>query len=127
MARDFGGRQGINAGRKGETDKALIRDFGQHVARLRKWRGIAQGDFAERMGVCRASMSNMENGYQNITLTMAYKISLALDLPPSALFSDHVWETDELDQMEHIKLLRARIAELEAKLEQIGQMARKPW
>lgn len=122
----FGGKGGQNSGRKGEEDKGLIRDFGQNVARLRKWRGIRQGSFSDMLGISRATMSNIENGYQNITLTMAYRISQALGLPPASLFaSDHIMEQDELDQMAHIRRLQARNAELEALLGTIEQLARR--
>lgn len=54
----------------------------------RKW---TQGDLAERSGVCRLTISNLENGKQdilNLRLGQILKLAKALNIPITEFFSD---------------------------------------
>ena len=60
--------------------------FGATVARLRKERGLTQEAFADRAGIARSYMSDVERGARNCTIVMVGRIADALDVKPAALF-----------------------------------------
>ena len=45
------------------------------IEEIRKERGIRQDDFAKYMGVSRQTISSLENGRYNPSITLAYKIA----------------------------------------------------
>ena len=45
------------------------------IEEIRKERGIRQEDFARSMGVSRQTISSLENGRYNPSITLAYKIA----------------------------------------------------
>lgn len=45
------------------------------IEEIRKSRGIRQDDFAKEMGVSRQTISSLENGRYNPSITLAYRIS----------------------------------------------------
>lgn len=45
------------------------------IEEIRKERGIRQEDFAKSMGVSRQTISSLENGRYNPSITLAYKIA----------------------------------------------------
>lgn len=64
----------------------LYRKFGERVERLRRQKGITQEVLAEKAGLHRACFWDIENG-RNISIKTAYKISRALGVALSDLFS----------------------------------------
>ena len=45
------------------------------IEEIRKERGIKQDEFAKSMGVSRQTISSLENGRYNPSITLAYKIA----------------------------------------------------
>lgn len=59
------------------AESALCVEFGKHVRFLRRIHGMTQGDLAERVGVERTSITNIEGGNQNPTLGTVERIANA--------------------------------------------------
>ena len=50
------------------------------IEEIRKERGIRQDEFGKLMGVSRQTISSLENGRYNPSITLAYKISKYFDM-----------------------------------------------
>jgi transcriptional regulator with XRE-family HTH domain len=70
------------------SDMELYRRLGRAVAKRRDELGLTQGEVAEKLGLSRASLANLENGRQRIMvhqlfgLVNALKLKSILDLVP---------------------------------------------
>ena len=60
---------------------------------IRKERGIRQEDFAKSMGVSRQTISSLENGRYNPSITLAYKIARYFEMTIEEVF---VFEEEDL-------------------------------
>ena len=60
--------------------------LGKTIRRLREARGVSQEAFAQKAKVHRTTMSEIERGLSNISVDIAERISIALDLALSDLF-----------------------------------------
>lgn len=75
------------------SDMELYRRLGRAVAERRGELGFTQGDVAERIGLSRASLANLENGRQRIMvhqlfgLVNALKLKSILELVPDTWMS----------------------------------------
>lgn len=58
---------------------------GQRVRGFRRARGWTQADLAERVGMTRASVANLEAGRQNIGIERLALFAQSLDVPPAEL------------------------------------------
>jgi transcriptional regulator with XRE-family HTH domain len=67
--------------------KALQRNLGRTVARLRRESGFSQEKFAVRVRVHRTYMSEIERGVSNISLDVIERIAKALSISVGELFS----------------------------------------
>ena len=56
------------------------------IEEIRKERGIRQEDFAKSMGVSRQTISSLENGRYNPSITLAYKIAKYFDTTIEEVF-----------------------------------------
>ena len=56
----------------------FIEELGAAVRRLRESRGVTQAELAERVGLGRTSMTNLERGRQNPPLSLLPKLARAL-------------------------------------------------
>lgn len=63
------------------------------IEEIRKERGILQEEFAKYMGVSRQTISSLENGRYNPSITLAYKISRYFDMAIEEVF---VFEEQDL-------------------------------
>ncbi len=54
--------------------------FGRNVSRKRKRNKISQEEFARLSGVERSYISSIERGNRNVSISVAYKISQALEV-----------------------------------------------
>ena len=63
------------------------------IEEIRKERGILQEEFAKYMGVSRQTISSLENGRYNPSITLAYKISKYFDMAIEEVF---VFEEQDL-------------------------------
>jgi len=62
--------------------------FGANIRRFRTQAGLSQEAVAERMGVDRAHVGNMERGEQNVTLLTLWHIAQALGVKPADLLDE---------------------------------------
>jgi transcriptional regulator with XRE-family HTH domain len=64
------------------SDAKLLKTFGRSIRRLRKQRGLTQEDLAEKSGISRNYVSDMERGVRNpsvlalVALAKALRVSL---------------------------------------------------
>ena len=63
------------------------------IEEIRKEKGIRQEDFAKCMGVSRQTISSLENGRYNPSITLAYKIAKYFDMSIEEVF---VFEEEDL-------------------------------
>ena len=74
--------------RKGPELKDLwLSALGQAIAERRLHINMTQQELADLSGVHRTYVSDIERGTRNVTVTTANKISLALEIATSKLFS----------------------------------------
>jgi len=68
----------------------FYREFGQRLrqARERPNVSLTQQDLAERVGLSRTSITNIEKGKQHTSLHMLFKLASALDVSPVDLLPD---------------------------------------
>jgi transcriptional regulator with XRE-family HTH domain len=76
----------------------FLDDFGAAVRRLREQRSMTQGDLAERVGLGRTSMTNLEGGRQNPPLSILPDLANALGVTPSELLAEVSVESANDDQ-----------------------------
>jgi transcriptional regulator with XRE-family HTH domain len=67
---------------------------GQTISKLRQNRGLSQEELADRAGIHRTYVSQLERGIKSPTLAVLIKIARALDTKPSELLRA---VEDELD------------------------------
>lgn len=63
------------------------------IEEIRKERGIRQEEFARAMGVSRQTISSLENGRYNPSITLAYKIAKYFEMTIEEVF---VFEEEEI-------------------------------
>ena len=63
------------------------------IEQMRKERGIRQEEFAKFMGVSRQTISSLENGRYNPSITLAYKIAKFFDMTIEEVF---IFEEEDL-------------------------------
>lgn len=56
------------------------------IEEIRKEKGIRQEEFAKAMGVSRQTISSLENGRYNPSITLAYKIAKFFDMTIEEVF-----------------------------------------
>ncbi len=72
-------------GQKRQVD-AFYKEFGKRIRAYRKKKGMYAQDLAEKIGVERQTIYNIEVGSTKFSLHTAYLISIALDVPIHAFF-----------------------------------------
>lgn len=74
--------------RKEPRDNAAwLTAFGQSIAERRAYIAMTRQRLADISGVHRTYISDIERGSRNVTISTAYRIAEALELPASRLFS----------------------------------------
>lgn len=66
----------------------LLAELGSKIKRIRANKSLSQNDLAILCNFEKASMSRIEAGKTNVTLTTLYKISRALEVPIADLLGD---------------------------------------
>ncbi len=66
--------------------KKLLESFGNNVRARRNELGLSQEELADRAGIHRTYIGDVERGERNLSLANIYKISLALKIPMYTLF-----------------------------------------
>jgi len=59
--------------------------LGRNIRRLRQDRGWSQEDYADRAGIHRTYVSDIERGARNPTITVVEKLASPLEVPPGTL------------------------------------------
>jgi transcriptional regulator with XRE-family HTH domain len=62
------------------TEMDVYRALGRAIRKRRKELGLTQADVAERIGLARASLANIETGRQKVLLHQIYRLVAALQL-----------------------------------------------
>ncbi|WP_432360948.1 helix-turn-helix domain-containing protein [Sporosarcina sp. UB5] len=65
----------------------FIRLVGEQLRMIRETKGINQEELAEKAGIARARISEIENGRGNATLATVEKIMDALEITPMEIFN----------------------------------------
>lgn len=71
----------------------LARLVGERLRAARKERGLSVGGLAEAAGVGKGSLSEIENGTRNPTLSTLYSLAGALSMPLATLLADQAGAT----------------------------------
>jgi transcriptional regulator with XRE-family HTH domain len=66
----------------------LLVAFGAAVRALRRDRGLSQEEFADRVGLHRTYIGDVERGERNIGLVNIGRIAVGLDVPLSVLMAE---------------------------------------
>lgn len=66
----------------------LYREFGRLVRARREALELTQDEVAERIGMGRTSITNIEKGRQHVSLHLLYEISRVLGIAPAELLPD---------------------------------------
>lgn len=75
--------------RKHNSEKPSIETIGRNIRRWREHREIKCEDFAVQIGLCKASLSKIENGQTDLTLQRVTEIANALGITiHQLLFND---------------------------------------
>jgi transcriptional regulator with XRE-family HTH domain len=80
------------------SQQQLYTEFGDRVRRRRTELGVLQSEVARRMGLSRASISNLEAGRQHPQLHQVYEIAGILQVEVGALLPQ---PTSDPDQSRH--------------------------
>jgi transcriptional regulator with XRE-family HTH domain len=62
--------------------------FGKAVRRRRSELGLSQEDFADKAGIHRTYVSSIELGKVQISIAVAHKLAVALEIPLSKLWKE---------------------------------------
>jgi transcriptional regulator with XRE-family HTH domain len=62
--------------------------IGNNIRKWRTLRGFKQQDFANLIGISKSSLSKIENGGQEIKITVLQKVAVYLKIKVTQLFSD---------------------------------------
>lgn len=68
-------------------DEEVLKEFGIHLRSLRLQAKLSQIELANKAGLSKNQIGNIESGEVNITLSTAKKISVILNIKLSELFS----------------------------------------
>jgi transcriptional regulator with XRE-family HTH domain len=74
----------------------LYKEFGRLLRARRKDAGLTQSQVAERVGLTRTSITNIERGIQHISLHQLFLLASAVGVGPVSLLPDQEAALDEL-------------------------------
>lgn len=66
----------------------IYEEMGQRIRSLRKQLRLTQDELAQRVGLTRTSITNIENGNQTVPVHLVYELCKALGTTPTALLPD---------------------------------------
>jgi transcriptional regulator with XRE-family HTH domain len=72
----------------------FLQGVGRAVRRRRRERGMTQGDLADRLGLARTSVTNLEKGEQNPPLSILPQLAHALGAEPEELIAEAMGRGD---------------------------------
>ena len=68
------------------NDKKALRKFGQHLAEIRKDKGLSLRQMSSACDIDNSKIAKIEKGLINITFTTIVELSLGLEIPLKKLF-----------------------------------------
>jgi len=68
--------------------------IGKTISSIRRKKGLTQQEFAEKISITRALLSNYELGRNRINAVMLYKMAIALEVSSDVLLSIHLVKED---------------------------------
>lgn len=80
-------------------DDAIQKRLGAKIKARREKQGLSQGALAERSGIHRTYVNQVEHGRKNVTVSLLARISTALGTTPSALTQGIL--SDGSEEIEH--------------------------
>lgn len=88
---------------------ALYAFIGQKICAVREQRGWTQMELATRLGISRASLSNLERGSQRLLVNSLIEIATVLDRDASDFLPCRAEITENSDQLtdEEVRFVRA--------------------
>jgi transcriptional regulator with XRE-family HTH domain len=75
----------------------IYRDFGRRLRKARAKATLTQEGLAQRVGLTRTSITNIEQGNQHVGLHLLYQLAIAVGVPPVDLLPDESATTDDGD------------------------------
>jgi transcriptional regulator with XRE-family HTH domain len=75
----------------------IYRDFGRRLRKARAKATLTQEGLAQRVGLTRTSITNIEQGNQHVGLHLLYQLAKAVGVPPVDLLPDEAATTDDGD------------------------------
>jgi transcriptional regulator with XRE-family HTH domain len=75
----------------------IYRDFGRRLRKARAKATLTQEGLAQRVGLTRTSITNIEQGNQHVGLHLLYQLAKAVGVPPVDLLPDESATTDDGD------------------------------
>lgn len=72
----------------GDDKNNIYLDFGRRLKAARKSNKVTQNDLAERVGLSRTSITNIERGRQQVSLHVFLSLSKAVGIEPVRLLPD---------------------------------------
>lgn len=82
--------------------------IGKRIKRARKSQNLTQNQLAERVDVCAAHISNIEQGRKPVSLTTLIKICNALNITADCLLLDNYSKADMMSQEKLLEQLQIK-------------------
>ncbi|HEY9408908.1 MAG TPA: helix-turn-helix transcriptional regulator [Jiangellaceae bacterium] len=98
----------------------VLEAFGNRIRDYRTAAGLTQRLLAERVGLTRASIGNIEAGFQDVGVRRLVRLASALDTTPAALLAPGLEPANAAEARE-----RGRMRALEAENERLRRMERR--
>jgi len=70
-----------------EKDKRRLEQFGKHLSKIRKKKGLSMRELAARCDVDYAKISKLENNKANVTITTLIELAEGLGVHPKELLN----------------------------------------
>lgn len=84
----------------------LYKEFGLCLRERRKEAGLTQSQVAERVGLTRTSITNIERGKQHIMLHQLFLLASAVGSKPEEMLPDSVPELEKLVSAQTLKAIQ---------------------
>lgn len=83
----------------------LYEEFGKGFRKARREADLTQAQVAERVGLSRTSVTNIERGSQHIALHQLFLLASAVGCEPAELLPDHALALEELLSPDAMKVI----------------------
>ena len=80
-------------------ENKVYKEFGGRLRRARKNAKLTQENLAERVGLTRTSITNIEKGRQKVLIHTLFNLASAVGVNPHILLPDEQYETEGLSRI----------------------------